>query len=233
MLYVLIITGLAALGTLLGSLMAYFIVHSRAKLPKNVLNFIVALGGGLLLAAIALVLVPEGLKALSTSWAVSVFFAGSVVFMFLDILIEKMGERASQIMANTLDSLPESLGIGAAFATGGVFGPLLALLVGLQNIAEGFNSFDEMRQGGMKTKANFVLQILSSLAGPVGGIIGFLFLAGHNTLISGVFMFSAGGILYLIFHDIAPLAHREGHWVSTLGTTVGFIMGLISQALVS
>jgi ZIP family zinc transporter len=81
-----------------------------------------------------------------------------------------------------MDSLPESIGIGAAFVT--------------------------------------------------GGVLGILFLAGHPGLIGGLFMFSAGGILYLIFHDIAPLAHREGHWVPTLGTAVGFVLGLISQALV-
>jgi ZIP family zinc transporter len=85
----------------------------------------------------------------------------------------------------------------------------------------------------MSTKANFILQMLSAVSGPVGGVLGFLFLAGHPHLISAVFMFSAGGILYLIFHDIAPLAHRDGHWVPTLGTAVGFVIGLASQALVT
>ncbi len=159
--------------------------------------------------------------------------AGSVTFMLLDVWIEKMGDRASQLLANTMDSLPESIGIGAAFATGGIYGLLLAILVGLQNIAEGFNSFGELKSGGMKTRSNFILQILSSLSGPVGGILGFLFLAGHPEIIGGLFMFSAGGILYLIFHDIAPLAHSEGHWVPTLGTAVGFVLGLISQALLN
>jgi len=193
----------------------------------------VALGGGLLISAITLVLIPEGMQKLSLTWAISMFLAGSIVFMLLDLWIESTGGRASQILANTMDSLPESIGIGAAFATGGVYGPLLALLVGLQNIAEGFNSYGELKSGGLKTKANFILQILSSLAGPIGGVLGFLFLAGHPALICALFMFSAGGILYLIFHDIAPLAHREGHWVPTLGTSVGFALGLISQALVT
>lgn len=232
LLKVITITSIAAMGTLIGALIAYLILRRHKKIHKNALNFIVALGGGLLFSAITLVLVPEGMQKLSITWSTVMFMAGSVTFMLLDFWIEKMGDKASQLLANTMDSLPESIGIGAAFATGGIYGPLLAILVGLQNIAEGFNSYGELKNGGMKTQSNFTLQILSSISGPIGGILGFLFLAGHPGLIGGLFMFSAGGILYLIFHDIAPLAHREGHWVPTLGTAVGFVLGLISQALV-
>ncbi len=233
LLIVIMITSVAAIGTLIGAYISYLTILRHKKLSKGVLNFIVALGGGLLFSAISLVLVPEGMRHLSFIWANGMFLFGSVVFMVLDIIIEKMGGRASQILANTMDSVPESLGVGAAFAVGGAVGPLLAILVGLQNIAEGFNSFDEMRAGGTTTKENFVLQFISAIAGPIAGVIGFVYLAGHPGLISGIFMFSAGGILYLIFHDIAPLAHREGHWLPTLGTAIGFVIGLVSQAVVS
>ena len=230
---VLTITCLAAVGTLIGAWIAYLLILTRKDISKNILKFIVALGGGLLVSAIVLVLVPEGMKAISNLLASVLFLLGSIVFMLIDLWICQLGGRASQILANTMDSVPESVGIGAAFAAGGIVGPLLAILVGLQNLAEGFNSYDELRSGGMSTKTNFILQFISSLLGPLAGVMGFLFLAGHPAIISGLFMFSAGGILYLIFHDIAPLAHREGHWVSTLGTSVGFVLGLISQFLVS
>lgn len=228
---VIVITGIAALGTMVGSFLAYIIIQKN-KLSKNTLNFIIALGGGLLLSAIALVLIPEGIKSLSFFWSNTWFLIGAIFFMVVDIIIEKNGGSASQILANTMDSIPESLGVGAAFATGGAVGLLLALLVGLQNITEGFNSFNELKTGGMSTKKNMWLQLITSLSGPIAGVLGFLFLAGHPALISGLFMFSAGGILYLIFHDIAPLAHQTGHWLPTLGSALGFILGLSSQALV-
>jgi ZIP family zinc transporter len=228
---VIVITSIAALGTLVGSIAAYYTMKKN-KPSKNALNFIIALGGGLLFSAIALILIPEGTRSLSFFWGIACFFCGSVVFMWLDVIIEKNGSSASQILANTMDSIPESLGMGAAFAKGGSVGLFLAFLIGLQNIAEGFNSFNEMKSSGMSTKSNLILQTLSSLSGPIAGILGFLFLAGHPALISALFMFSAGGILYLIFHDIAPLAHRTGHWIPTLGSIFGFILGLLSQALV-
>src|SRR5690348_15043682 len=97
---VIMITSIAASGTLVGSFMAYLTIR-RNNIPKNALNFIVALGGGLLFSAIALVLIPEGIQSLSFFWANACFFAGSIVFMWLDILIEKNGGAASQILANT------------------------------------------------------------------------------------------------------------------------------------
>lgn len=230
---VLEITALAALGTLLGAVIAQQMIARREKLSKNALNFIVAMGGGLLIASIGIVLVPEGLKAIPFWIANLMFLLGSLVFMLLDLWIEKKGGRASQLLANTMDSLPESVGIGAAFAVGGTVGPLLALLVGLQNIAEGFNSYNELQSSRISTTKNLGMQFISALTGPIGGVFGFVFLAGHPGVISAVFMFSAGGILYLVFHDIAPLAHREGHWVSTLGVTLGFMLAMLAQALVA
>lgn len=226
---VILVTSLAGGCTLIGAGVFYFI-SKRKHLSSNSKKFVVALGGGILVSAITLVLVPEGSKYLSFTQASMWLLAGSIVFLLLDLAIQYSGESASQVLANVLDSFPESLGIGAALGSG--VGILLIILVGLQNIAEGFNAFDELRAAGTTTKKNFFLQILSSLSAPLGGIIGFLFLEGHIEIISAVFMFSAGGILYLIFHDIAPMAHSEGHWLPTLGASIGFALGLAAQYLV-
>lgn len=65
-----------------------------------------ALGGGLLISAITSVLIPEGMQKVSLTWAISMFLAGSIVFMLLDLWIESMRGRASQSLAKTMDSFP-------------------------------------------------------------------------------------------------------------------------------
>ena len=46
-------------------------------------------------------------------------------------------------------------------------------------------------------------------------------------------LFAAGGILYVVFQDIAPQAKLERHWSPPLGAVAGFLLGLIGQLLVS
>lgn len=42
----------------------------------------------------------------------------------------------------------------------------------------------------------------------------------------------AGGILYLLFQDIAPQAKLHRAWAPPLGATARFLLGLIGQMLI-
>jgi len=42
-------------------------------------------------------------------------------------------------------------------------------------------------------------------------------------------IFSAGGILYITFTDIAPQAKLENHWLPAIGVVAGFLLGLIGH----
>ncbi len=44
-------------------------------------------------------------------------------------------------------------------------------------------------------------------------------------------LFASGGILYLIFQDIAPQVRVEKHWLPPLGAIAGFLLGLIGHLL--
>src|SRR3990167_7004905 len=61
-------------------------------------------------------------------------------FMGLDILLARSKTAASQMAAMLSDFIPESLALGAAFAHGGKGAMLLAILMALQNLPEGFNA---------------------------------------------------------------------------------------------
>jgi ZIP family zinc transporter len=45
-------------------------------------------------------------------------------------------------------------------------------------------------------------------------------------------MLAAGGILYLIFQDIAPAARLEKAWAPPLGAVLGFLTGLAGHLLI-
>ncbi len=199
-------------------------------LYQELRHSILAFGGGVLLSAVALVLVPEGSAGLSP-WSLSAWFvAGGVSFMLLDIWLAKRKTPASQMMAMLADFLPESLAMGAAFAKGHGAGLSLALLIALQNVPEGFNAFREMA-GRSRVKGRRVLIVMTCMVplGPLMGWLGMTQLVGHETLLHGIMIFAAGGILYAIFQDIAPQAKLARHWAPPLGAVGGFLIGLLGN----
>jgi ZIP family zinc transporter len=71
------------------------------------------------------------------------------------------------------------------------------------------------------------------LLGPFVGTVGWVYGAEHTEHLGGILLFSAGGILYLIFQDVAPQSRLERHWGPALGAVLGFAMGMLGQMLVS
>jgi len=67
---------------------------------------------------------------------------------------------------------------------------------------------------------------LVGLSGPLYILLGTEVFV-HSDLALGMLMsFCAGGILYLVFEDIAPRIAMEKHWVPPLGAVVGFMIGM-------
>lgn len=193
---------------------------------------VIAFGGGALLAAVALVLIPEGMKLTSASLALPVFALGGLFFFLVDRLIAWAGGSASQLMAMLLDFVPESLALGAMLATGKAAGLLLAGLIALQNLPEGFNAYRELQRGsGLSTGRILAAFCGIVLLGPLAAWIGFSYLHALESLLGGIMFFAAGGILYLNFQDIAPQAYLERHWAPPLGAVGGFLLGLWGHML--
>ena len=71
----------------------------------------------------------------------------------------------------------------------------------------------------------------ASVLGPVAALIGHLFLRGQQGLTASIMVFAAGGILYLIFDDIAPQAKSKRHGGPALGAVLGFALGMLGKTL--
>ena len=224
----LLLTTMASAAMPAGGMLAMIGCLRPGWLDQELRHSILAFGGGVLLAAVALVLVPKGMVGLSP-WALGAWFvAGGVCFMLLDMMLAKHKTPATQMTAMLADFLPESLAMGAAFAKGHGTALSLALLIALQNIPEGFNAFRELT-GSNRVKKRRVLTAMLCLVplGPLMGLLGMTRLASHDNLLHGIMIFSAGGILYTIFQDIAPQARLARHWAPPLGAVAGFLFGML------
>lgn len=215
-----------------GALFAYFDRLHPAWLGREWRHFIVAFGGGALVSAIALVLVPDGTARLSTPAAGLSFAVGGVVFCLMDIQLGRLKSSAGQLIAMLADFIPEAIALGAAFAAGDNTGFLLAFLIALQNLPEGFNAFEEL-DASTRLAPSIILAAFAAMAltGPAAALAGYYWLGAYPGVMGVLLLFASGGILYLVFDDIAPQAKRETTWMPALGAVAGFLLGLIGSML--
>ena len=226
----LLFTLLAGVAMPVGAILANLSDRYLHWKTSEIKHGVIAFGGGALLSAIALILVPQGIENQSMVSTSLYLLAGSVAFMSIDIILDKFKSTASQLVAMLSDFIPEALALGAAIAIGSPSAFLLALLMTLQNLPEGFNAFNELRQSTSMSPSRLILMFaLMSLAGPLCGTIGYLWLADQPEAISSIMLFAAGGILYSVFQDIAPQAKLDRHWIPSLGATLGFLLGLLGH----
>ncbi len=233
LLAVIISTLIAGMAMPFGATVALFENIQSEWLREEFRHRVMAFGGGALLSAIALVLVPEGMENLSPLYAASCFILGGYGFMALDVFLHKMNTPAGQLAAMLSDFIPESIALGAAFATGDSSAYLLAGLIALQNLPEGFNAYRELNESGtFKPRRIITVFVLMALLGPVAGVSGLLFLADSPVIVSAIMLFAAGGILYSIFQDIAPQVKLEKHWGPPMAAIAGFVLGMVGSMLV-
>ena len=229
---VILTTLLAGIAMPIGALIARAEhIHSKL-LADEVRHGIMAFGGGALLSAVALVLVPDGIEHSSMLSAAIFFVLGSFCFMALDIYLHKINTPASMLAAMLADFIPESIALGAAFATGKSNAFLLAGLIALQNLPEGYNAYRELiTKKSFKPRKIIGVFILMAILGPIAGVSGFIWLANYPQYVSSIMLFAAGGILYSIFQDIAPQVKLEKHWFPPMGAILGFLLGMMGFML--
>lgn len=226
------LTLLAGMAMPLGALVATAERIQPGWLASEVRLGILAFGGGALLSAVALVLIPAGTANLSIPWVSVCFLLGGTCFMLLDVLLDRLNTPMGNFVGMLSDFIPEALALGAAIAAGGGSVVLLAGLMALQNLPEGFNSFREMAESHRLSERRLVGAFaLLALAGPVCGLVGYYFLADAPFIVSSIMVFSSGGILYIVFGDIAPQAKVANQWLPPLGALAGFLLGVIGQMM--
>lgn len=217
---------------LLGGLLGRLFENVRHdELKEEILHGSVAFGGGILIAAVAFVLTPKAIEVLSLPLIGVIFLAGALCFLGLDKLITRMGGIFGQLMAMLMDFIPEAIGLGAIFAHDNRLGLLLAIFIGLQNLPESFNSYGDLRKSGYSPNLSLAILAPLSFIGIFAALAGNYFLSDNIRFIAGLMLFAAGGIMYLMFQDIAPMTKIKNHWTPALGASFGFLAGMIGEKI--
>ncbi len=222
------LAGLSAFG---GGVIAWATDGANTDTKREVTHGIIAFGGGILIAAVAFALLPKAIVALSPVVLGAMFCAGGLLFCILDAHLSRSGNTKAQFLAMLMDFLPEALALGAVFGQDPRLGVLLAAFIGAQNLPEGFNAFREMTTVGIRSRVALMTLLAVSLLGPVAACTGYFFLQNQPKVTASIMTFAGGGIMYLIFQDIAPQSKIRKHWIPALGAVLGFAVGMIGKQL--
>ena len=198
---------------------------------KFITHFTIAFGGGILIAAVAFVLIPKGIEQLSIFPLISFFVGGVLFFCLLDNRIHKKGGSFAQMMAMLMDFVPEAIALGGVFAHNIRLGLLLALYIGMQNLPESFNAYIELKHYNHSSRTSLVILFLLSFSGVIAALMGYFLLRENASIIAALMAFSGGGIVFLMFQDIAPLSKIKNSWIPPIGASMGFLIGIIGEKL--
>jgi zinc transporter, ZIP family len=202
------------------------LISKYKKFGDQQILFLTAFGAGILISAAIFEMVVEAEKIIGITLTLLSFIGGSIIFTIADIIAERRGGGAGILLGIGLDSIPESLAIGASIAAGP--GLAIAILIGIQNVPEGIASYREMRSGktafSNSKKALIAIGIVSIIP-IILGLVGLFYLQGMTYVIGLTLALSAGGIFYMLHYDMIPKAHKERKWLPTFGAVLGFIIG--------
>jgi len=241
--------------TCLGASFVFFF----KKVNKNVMDAMLGLSGGVMIAASFWSLLSPAIELSSNlnqiSWiVVSIGFLSGGMLLFIGDKIfdhfakKKLKENKSSLKRSlmlissiTLHNIPEGLVVGVAFGSvlynleGATIlsACLLALGIGIQNFPEGTAVSLPLRREGFSRKKAFFFGQLSGIVEPISGVLGCLLALKIRSILPFLLAFAAGAMIYAVVVEIIPESQtNKKKNLMALFTLIGFsIMMILDVAL--
>ena len=221
---------LPAAGNFGGGLIAEFIRPS-----KRILSHALHAASGIIVAVVAVEVMPEALPILSGSSLAVSFLAGGVAYIVVDAAVERWQKRKGSgsagpwmvYVAVAADLAGDGLLIGTGSAVGGGLAMLLAVGQVLADIPEGFATTATFRDSGASRATR--LWISASFVIPVVGaaVLSFFLLRNASEALKmGSLVFVAGFYTVAAVEEILAQAHetRDDSRFSAVSFIAGFAL---------
>jgi zinc transporter, ZIP family len=238
------------------SLVAGALVAARIRLPERVAATLTAFGGGVMLAAVALELVPDADAEAGLGMTALGLIAGSLVYVGADAWLARReshqglrraihasaagrAENAADMMKSestrglsiavglTIDGVPESLALGLTIAEDELGVALLAGIV-IGNVVEAYGAAQPIIAGGRT--AGFAIRVL----GAIGLALAFATALGGTALadaspefIGAAQAVAAGAVLAVVTIAVIPHAFDEVSRRVATASVAGFVLGYL------
>jgi ZIP family zinc transporter len=214
-----VVVGIAALAAFLTYLGAP--AAERFEVSDKVVNGALQFAAGIIVALVALSLMPPAVRAGSPLTMTLAFFFGGTLFVLLGYFTSKKLAATPEMGANVV-SVGLFVGILVDMAIDGVMigigstltlatGLLLALSLGVSAAPLAFVTIATAKRQGMSKEHRRLLAISFFLCVLVGAMLGFLVLRDQSLALRLILVALASGFLItMVTQSIIPEANREG-----------------------
>lgn len=228
-------------------------VAALLPLPERVAATVTAFGGGVLLAAVALELVPEADREAGAALTAAGLLAGTLLYVAADWWLGRdrmmmairrsahaatagrpMAMCSSEVMrgesiavALFVDGVPESIALGLTIAEGEIGIALLTgILVG--NVVEAYGATQPIVAGGRTRR--FAIVVFTTIGGALAlaTVLGGTVLAdASGELVGTAQAIASGAVLAVVSIAIIPHAFNEVNRLVATAIVAGFIVGYL------
>ena len=237
-----------------GSLVVGATAAALLRLPASAAAMLTAFGGGVLLAAVALELVPEADELAGVPLTAAGLLAGTAIYVLADAwlsrdedmeMMRRSGHAAAAGREMTMpsrseaargesiavglfvDGVPESLALGLTIAEGEIGVALLAGIV-IGNVVEAYGAAQPIVAGGHTRRFAITLMAAIGCALAFATVLGGTVLADASDEFVGTAQaLAAGAVLAVITIAIIPHAFEEVSRTVAGATMLGFLTGYL------
>jgi zinc transporter, ZIP family len=229
------LTAIPAFSNFAGGLLAEAI-----RVSQRTLSFALHAAAGIVLAVVAVELLPEAF-AVGPAWLmVLAFVAGGGFFIAVDGGIDRLQDRFGGagegspwgiFFGVAVDLFSDGVMIGAGSTITFALGLLLALGQAPADVPEGFATIAAFKRQGVARRTRLLLAASFFGAIFLGATVGFWAVRGQSAVVKlALLAFTAGILTTVVVEEIVPEAHRGEEARSA---TVAFVGGFALFALLS
>ena len=237
---------LLAISVPAAALVAGAILASVRRPPPWLSSLAQHLAAGVVLASVAVELIPE-LRTRSPLLTAVGFLLGIVLMLALRIVVRRLGRETSRgvvarreggpplglVAATGLDLLMDGLVLGAAFAVGQGAGIVLAIALTIELVFLGLSSVLALSKAGVAARRSIGVAVGLAATFVIGAILGIVILgAAPSAILTLTVGVGAVALMYLVAEELLVEAHEGPETEANITVFfVGFLIVLVFAEL--
>lgn len=224
------------------------ILYFFKKIHKTVLNLLIALGAGSMLAVSLVHILAESLEI--THFAIYAFMGGFLVVYLIEELLtnhehdHKHGDHTHEDphehhnhialvtgIAISIHTLFDGLGIRAGFGISSTLGYSILMAVAIHQIPVSLSLAALFQESAFRRKIQIGALLLFALSAPLGFYLSDIFLSHlSETFTALAVAFAGGSLLYVSTTDLLPVVHSQSRYKYL--TILCFTIGVVGMSAV-